>query len=289
MTHEEVIRENRSSERPVSPLPCRIGAVSYLNTKPLVHGLPVRSASWQLELDLPSRLATRLAAGDLDVALIPSISFWQDPSYRIVSDACIACRGPVRSVKLVARTPLEQIRTLAVDEGSCTSGTLARILLREKLGLEPELVPFPIDVDLHDVAADAVVVIGDRAMHVEGAPFVRTWDLGDVWNRRFGLPFVFAVWVARPDIDIEPVRRRLEQARDEGVRKIESIAQAEAPKLGWTVDDGVQYLRDHLHFTLGPKELAGMELFYRHAVRWGLAPDGWESSAVAASLENACE
>ena len=86
-----------------------------------------------------------MAAGRLDVALIPSIEFFQNPAYQIVSDACIGCRGPVRSVKLLSRVPLAEIRTLALDEGSRTSVALVRILLRERFGLSPQLLPFPID------------------------------------------------------------------------------------------------------------------------------------------------
>src|ERR687891_1633128 len=99
----------------------RIGAVSYLNTKPLVYGLAELAPQHELAFDLPSRLADDLAAGKLDVALIPSIEFFAHDSYTIVSDACIACRGPVMSVKLFSRVPLEQIGTLALDEGSRTS------------------------------------------------------------------------------------------------------------------------------------------------------------------------
>src|SRR5438046_2203530 len=95
----------------------RVGAVNYLNTKPLIYGLERIAPQAELVLDLPSRLADRLAAGRLDVALIPSIEFFHDPSYTIVSNACIACRGPVLSVKLYSRKPIEAIRTLALDEG----------------------------------------------------------------------------------------------------------------------------------------------------------------------------
>src|SRR5205085_6110653 len=117
----------------------RIGAVSYLNTKPLVYRLAELAPQHELVFDLPSRLADDLAAGKLDVALIPSIEFFQNPSYTIVSDACIGCRGPVRSVKLVSRGPLKQIRTLALDEGSRTSVALVQILLRERYGISPQL------------------------------------------------------------------------------------------------------------------------------------------------------
>src|SRR6188768_2971938 len=108
----------------------RVGAVSYLNTKPLIYGLERLAPQAELVLDVPSRLAIDLAAGELDVALIPSIEFLREPAYAIVSDACIGCRGPVLSVKLFSRGPAAEIRTLALDEGSRTSVALVRILLR---------------------------------------------------------------------------------------------------------------------------------------------------------------
>src|SRR5215813_7735918 len=115
----------------------KIGAVTYLNTKPLVYRLSEFLPSAEIVFDLPSRLADDLAAGRLDVALIPSIEYFQNPNYNIVSNACIACRGPVLSVKLFSRKPAAQIRSLALDEGSRTSVALVRILLREQFGLEP--------------------------------------------------------------------------------------------------------------------------------------------------------
>ncbi len=99
----------------------RVGAVNYLNTRPLIYGLAELAPQIDLALDLPSRLADDLAAGRLDAALIPSIEYFQDGLYRIVSDACIACRGPVLSVKVFFRRAIEEVRSLALDEGSRTS------------------------------------------------------------------------------------------------------------------------------------------------------------------------
>ncbi len=141
----------------------RIGAVSYLNTKPLIYGLRQLLPNCQLRLDLPSRLADELTSGRLDVALIPSVEFLRGSKFSIVSDACIACRGPVRSVRLLFRKPLNQIQTLALDEGSRTSAVLAQLLLARRLGLRPKLEQLRIDSSLYAVSADALVVIGDRA------------------------------------------------------------------------------------------------------------------------------
>ena len=114
--------------------------------------------------DVPSRLADGLASGHLDVGLIPSIESFQCAEYRIVSDACIACRGPVLSVKLFSRVPIEQVQSVALDAGSRTSAALVRILLQQRFGLSPELCPLPLDADILSSPADAVLLIGDRAI-----------------------------------------------------------------------------------------------------------------------------
>lgn len=252
----------------------RVGAVSYLNTKPLIYGLGEFAPEVELVLDYPSKLADSLKAGRLDVALIPSIEFFQDPTYTIVSDACIGCRGPVLSVKLFSRVPLEEIRTLALDEGSRTSAALTRILLKERFGIEPTREPLPLGNDLSDTSADAVLLIGDRAMHSQRGKFAAVWDLGDEWCRWAELPFVFAMWVARSGVDLGTLPQALEKARDAGVANLPKIASVEAAPLGLTVPECLGYLRDNLYFYLGPRELRGLNLYYQLANKLHLAPPG---------------
>jgi len=276
--------------RPESPPPTgggrlRVGAVQYLNTRPLVHGLA--RGSVDVIYDLPSRLADRLRAGDLDVALIPSVEFLTNPGYRIVSDACIACRGPVMSVKLFLRTRPEQVATLAVDEGSRTSVALTRILLAERHGVRPALVTLPIGAGLHDTTADAVLLIGDRALGPAGAPgggsFQLVWDLGDEWCRWTDLPFVFAVWAARSGVACGELVERLSRARDEGRANLAAIAVAEAAAHGLTVQQCLGYLRDNLHYTLGSREREAMSVFQRHVGRL----DGLDMPARRDTLRHA--
>ncbi|MGE0609883.1 MAG: menaquinone biosynthetic enzyme MqnA/MqnD family protein [Pirellulales bacterium] len=250
----------------------RVGAVNYLNTKPLIYEFPRLAPQAELILDLPSRLADGLAAGRYDVALIPSIEFFQDPGYTLISNACIGCRGPVLSVKLFSRVPLDRIRTLALDEGSRTSIALVRILLRERFGLEPQLEGLPIGSALDDTAADAVLLIGDRAIHSPLGRFVDVWDLGDEWRRWAGLPFVFAVWAARVGTDLRGVDTALSAARDLGVQHLPEISRAEAAVLGLTQPECLAYLRDNLYFHLGPDELRGLSHFQQLAAKLGLAP-----------------
>jgi chorismate dehydratase len=249
-----------------------VGAVSYLNSKPLVFGLEPRTERFELILDLPSRLADGLAARQLDVALIPSVEFFQHGDYTIVSDACIACRGPVWSVKLLSRVPMARIRTMALDEGSRTSIALASILLRQRFGLEPATVPLPIGADPGTAGCDAVLVIGDRAMHVSLDEYEEVWDLGDEWCRWSGLPFVFAMWVARSGVETTEVAAALQRARDAGVANLATIARREAPAAGLSEEACLGYLRDNLHFFLGPEERRGLDLFRELAAEFGFAP-----------------
>lgn len=262
-----------------------MGAVQYLNTKPLVHGLA--AAGVEVVYDLPSRLADRLADRRLDVALIPTVELFRG-GHHIVSDACIGCRGPVMSVKIFFRTLPSRVATLAVDEGSRTSAALARILLAERHGVSPRIEPLPIGTGLADTRADAVLLIGDRAIGDVGrdrmaGSFQVMWDLGDEWCRWTGLPFVFAVWAARDGIDVGPLSKHLSMARDAGKANLAAIAAAEASAHGLTVPQCLSYLRDNLHYDLGPRERESLELFRRHAASHGLVPDDalvWRQSRV---------
>lgn len=259
----------------------KVGAVTYLNTKPLVYRLAEFAPQGDVVFDLPSRLADRLADGELDVALIPSIEFFQNADYSIVSNACIACRGPVLSVKLFSRVPMQEIRSLALDEGSRTSAALVQILLKQRYDLSPLLEPLPIGATLADSTADAVLLIGDRAIHSPVGRFAEVWDLGDQWSRWAKLPFVFAMWVARAGIELQGIDAALAEARDCGVANLEQIAAAEAAPQGLTTPQCLSYLRDNLYFYLGERERRGLQLFYQQASQLGFAPQGLQLAGNA--------
>lgn len=252
--------------------PLRIGAVSYLNTVPLVRGLPELLPAARLSFDHPSRLADDLAAGRLDAALVPCIELARHPEWSIASDACIASRGPVLSVKVLFRTPPAEVQTLALDEGSRTSAVLAQILLADRHRKRPRLAPLPVEASPDDVEADAVLVIGDRAIRSPADRYVEVWDLGDQWRRQTKLPFVFAVWATRPGVEADDLEAALEAARDAGCRDVAAIAAEQAVAMGLPDELVLTYLRDHLHFTLGPNERRGMNLYFRRAAELGLIP-----------------
>jgi chorismate dehydratase len=254
--------------------PIRIGAVHYLNTKPLIYDLDKLAPEAELVLDVPSKLADWLAEGKLDVALIPVIEYFRAGTYSIVPNIAIASRGPVLSVTLFCRVPWSGIRRVALDEGSRTSAALAQILLRRWRGLDPEVVPLPLEKSAEESDADAVLLIGDRAMRACLPGFAHAYDLGQDWQDWTGLPFVYAVWAVREGADLGPVAGALLEAKSRGCARIGEIAQREATLLGLDAGFCRRYLAHIIHFDLGPRELAGLEHFYRLACELDLAPRG---------------
>lgn len=248
----------------------RIGAVSYLNTKPLVYGLAESLPDSDVVYQLPSQLSDRLACEELDIALVPSIELAHHPDWTITSDACIACRGPVLSVKLLFRVPPAEVRSLAIDEGSRTSAIMSQILLAELYDVRPVISELPIGSDPQSCETDAILIIGDRAMYSDDTQFVEVWDLGDRWCRWAELPFVFAMWVARAGISTSTVGNALSSARDAGCMSIDEIAQEQAERMALPLELVAEYLRQNLYFYLGPQELQGLSLFFRKAAELGL-------------------
>lgn len=259
------------------PHPVRIGAVSYLNSKPLIEKLDELAPQAEVILDYPSRLADGLSEGLLDVALIPSVESFRDPEYEVVSDACVAARGPVLSVKLYSRVHPGDVRRLALDEGSRTSAALVRIMLAEKYGVQPELESLPLGVSADESDADAVLLIGDRAIHSPPAEkFAAVWDLGNEWAKWTGLPFVFAMWTARRDGATEGLAEVLNRARNLGGRRLEEIARYEASRLGIAEETAIRYLTENLHYRLGSAERNGLRLFRQLAENNGIVAEQTE-------------
>lgn len=254
--------------------PVKIGAVSYLNSKPLIEGLEGLASDAELILDYPSRLADDLAGGELDVGLIPSVELLRNPDYEIISDACVATHGPVMSVKLYFRAHPGEIRSLALDEGSRTSAALSQIMLAERYGVSPKLERLPLGRSIESTTADAILLIGDRAMHPLSETFAETWDLGQEWVGWTGLPFVFAVWAARNGSELGTLEESLSRARDLGLDHVEEIATREARELGIGEQTAYDYLTNNLHFRLGSAERSGLKLFRDLAARLDLVPQG---------------
>jgi chorismate dehydratase len=264
----------RIHSRLVMSAPIRVGAVNYLNTKPLIHDLERIAPEIALSLNVPSRLADQLAAGELDVGLIPVIEYFRAGNYSIVPDIAIASRGPVLSVTLFSRVPWPKIRRLALDVGSRTSVALAEILGVKKYGVRPDHVPLPMERDPDTVDADAVLLIGDRAMRACLPSFAHAYDLGQEWHDWTGLPFVYAFWAVREGVDLNGVEKSLLRAKRHGLERVGEIAHREAPLFGLDAGFCRRYLTNIIHFDLGARELAGLRHFYMLACELGLARPG---------------
>jgi len=234
--------------------------VSYLNAVPTVHGLGA-DPRFEIVRDVPARIAARLHAGEIDLGLIPSIEY-AEGEYAIVPGVAIASRGPVRSVSLLHRGRLEDVRRVAVDTSSRTSAALVRVLLRDRLGRDPEYTPMPPDVPIMLDRADAALVIGDPALYYDGD--ATRLDLGAEWTERTGLPFVYAFWAGRPGAATADDVAALQSALAAGLAAVRQIAVSYNGHPDRAALNEA-YLRGHISYALGPAELSGLREFYARA------------------------
>lgn len=245
----------------------RLGAVDYLNARPLVYGLHDRADLFSLRFDPPSRCATLLHDHAIDVGMIPSIEYHRGPEeYRIVPGMAIISDGPVASVALFTKMPIERVRTIAADTSSRTSNALVRVLCAERFGIDPVFLPMAPDPDVMLATCDAALIIGDPALYLDAAEKgVHKIDLGAEWTAVTGLPFVWAFWAGRRDA-LEPAGvDALTAARDAGVAASDAIAAeycgAERAALGQA------YLRDNIYYVMEEREIAGLTRYYDMAAR----------------------
>lgn len=250
----------------------RLGAVSYLNTRPLVAGLDGQADRFDLRFDVPSRCATLLHEGGIDLGVIPSIEFIRG-DYAIVPGIAIASEGPVASVAVFSRVPVADIRSVALDTSSRTSATLVRVLCAERFGIDPRLQPAGPDLDAMLAACDAALLIGDPALFAdhERRGLLKI-DLGAEWTAHTGLPFVWAFWAGRPEACTAEVCAGLRAARDLGVSRIPQIAEAFAGGDLARRAVAERYLHEHVHFDLGPRHAQALERFYAAAAAVGAVP-----------------
>jgi chorismate dehydratase len=245
----------------------RLGAVGYLNARPLVYGLELKPALFSLRFDAPSKCAALLHENAVDVGMIPSIEFLRGHEYyRIVPEMGITSEGEVASVALFCRTPLEDVQTIAADTSSRTSNALLRILCYERFGIDPEFVPMPPNPKAMLERCDAALMIGDPALFLDpDEAQVQTIDLGDEWTSMTGLPFVWAFWAGRPGMVPPDAVAALTLARDAGVAASDRIADEYCGPARSALCR--RYLRDNIRYTLGEREQAGLHLYYELAAK----------------------
>ncbi|MGL4596499.1 MAG: menaquinone biosynthetic enzyme MqnA/MqnD family protein, partial [Bacteroidia bacterium] len=176
--------------------PIRISAVSYLNTKPFLHGLNQDTAGlFSLSLDTPAICAQKLISGEAQLGLVPVATLLQLPKYEILPKFCIGANGPVDSVKIYAEQPLEKLDTILLDYQSRTSVALTRVLAQEYWKIEPHWEAASPGYENQIAGTTGAVIIGDRTFDLAGKYAVEI-DLAEAWKNFTGLPFVFACWVS---------------------------------------------------------------------------------------------
>jgi chorismate dehydratase len=250
----------------------RLGAVTYLNARPLVYGLE-RSDRFSIRYDVPSECAGLLHAHETDLGLIPSIEYLRGPArYAIVPGPAVISRGEVASVAIYTRLDPRDIRTIAMDTSSRTSVALAAVLLRRRFGVTAEAAPMAPDLGAMLESADAALIIGDTALFLDhAAAGARKIDLGQEWTALTGLPFVYACWTGWPGALTARDVTLLQRARDEGVAQSDAVAAAYYPDDTARQATARRYLRDNIRYFLGAEEAEGLKTFYRYASELGLA------------------
>jgi chorismate dehydratase len=253
--------------------PIRIGAVGYLNARPLTWALDADPVRWDTRYDLPSVCSSLLHAGQVDLGLVPSIDYLQDPGYRFVPGVGIGSRGPIASVALYTRVPVERITSIALDTSSRTSVTLIRVLCRHRFGVSPEFVAHPPDLAAMVAVADAGLLIGDPAFEADHAALgLRKVDLGEEWTAMTDLPFIYAAWTGRAGAITGADVEALQDAQRVGVQSVEAIAAEYSGGDARRTARAAAYLRDNVKYGLGPDEARGLQLFLNYAADLGLAP-----------------
>jgi predicted solute-binding protein len=249
----------------------RLGAVGYLNARPLVFGLD-RDPRFDVRYDIPSECARLLHSHEIDVGLIPSIEYLRGPQpYAFVPGPAVTSSGPVVSVALYTRREPRDIRTVAMDSSSRTSVALVTILMRRMLNVEISGVPMAPKLDEMLKRADAALIIGDTALFLDhAAAGVQKIDLGSAWTLTTGLPFVYALWVGWPGAVSPEDTVALQRARDAGVANVDTIAATHCPADSARQSVVRQYLRDNIRYFLECEEVEGLKTFYRYAAELGL-------------------
>jgi chorismate dehydratase len=244
----------------------RIGCVKYLNARPLIHGWP-----GEVAFDHPTVLCEKLAAGALDVALVSSFEFLRNPVYTLVDGVSISSRGPVHSVFVAYNGNLAEIEEIEVDPASQTGINLLRCLLAE-VGLAPKFVTRSRLIQRAITPRLAKFFIGDQAIRFrdESEKTFQFWDLGEEWQKRTQLPFVYALWLIRPEVGSpKAIADSLRALRDNNLRELDPLISAERE---FNPDFCQFYLRECLRYQYGPEEKEGLSMFRKlcekHGILW---------------------
>jgi chorismate dehydratase len=258
----------------------RISAISYLNTAPLMWDFEHGDAGtgFDISYTVPSQCAADLASCAADIGIIPAAAYASIPGLAILPGVAIASRRPVRSILLVSKVPLDQIRSVALDTSSLTSVALTKVLFAKWWGPGRIFTPMAPDIEKMMAGHDAGLVIGDPALKVDRSRYL-TYDLAEEWIRLTGKPFVFAFWAIRlaalanapAAVDLAAI---FQESRDHGLQpaNLDRIAEEWSPRLGLSQAGIRAYLTENIYYDFDPACLDGLQLFYRYASECGVLP-----------------
>lgn len=237
----------------------RVGAVSYLNTKPLIYGIEKGMIKKEADLliDYPSKIASMLLEDGIDVGLVPVAIIPQMKEHHIISDYCIGSVGAVASVCLFSEVPLEKIKTVLLDYQSRTSVALLKVLIKNYWKIEVTFEETSGHYQSQISGTTAGLVIGDRALEQRKiSSFI--YDLGEEWEKFTGLPFVFAAWISNKKLDQDFINR-FNKANSFGLDKIDEVVRQNS----YEVFDLHHYYTDCISFEMDEKKKKGLELFLK--------------------------
>ena len=251
----------------------KLGSVPYLNARPLTDWFSEteegRALGASVEYILPSLLAPRLEPGDFAAGLVSSVAWVRRPQLVYAPGVAVACDGPVRSVRLFSQVPIAKIRRVALDTSSLTSVTLTRVLLEERFGLTPEYTPMAPDLESMLQDHDAALLIGDKG-YLDYDAGLTVLDLGEAWKEWTNLPFVFALWIGRPDLLTPELQRHLLIAKEWGTAHLDEVAARRAAEHGESLERAQAYFSHAIVYNLGEREEAGLQLFAQKVRAHGL-------------------
>ncbi len=236
----------------------KVGSVPFLNAMPLLEGLH-RSLASPIVLDSPARLHEMVTTGQLEVALLPVVSFLENPDLRLIPGTGIVSHGDVRSVKAFhqnSKIDLSNTKCIHLDATSKTSQRLLKVILVKKYSRNLNEIEFTDRPAL----ADTLLEIGDRAL--EKSHFGNSTDLGREWHDLTGMPFVYACWMSQVPITQE-LLTQLHNAKMTGKQNLEEIASRQSLL---PIEDAVNYLTQNIQYDIEGPELVGMKTFFEWVV-----------------------
>jgi len=292
----------------------RISIVQYLNTAPLVWGFtngPL-AGKYDLSFTVPSQCAEALRTGAADIAIIPAIEYQRIPNLVVLPDLAIASQNRVRSLLIISKKPIEQVRSIALDRSSRSTQALTRILAAEHWKIDPEFIETEPDLRAMLEKADAAMIIGDPALRmsiaiekkstvslqgravcqaaalgIASAEIFHVYDVVGEWRKFSSLPAVMAVWAARVEVVTPEVVADFAASRNFGLAQIAAISREAARELELPQQALESYLRHNIDFSLGEQNRRGLERYFHEAAKLGLTPrDGkivWASTTKEAA------